>query len=339
LRRFLKQTASWSVVLVLVSVLAVNFVIRLVKADQKSVLTSDGIAGGLATQSEPALAGSLNLAVNINNDSSDDGLAGFVLLDSSVILDPTNPLNTVLPTRDGLMIYQVQPGDTISKIAAKFDISKDSIFWNNPGLLSSFIKPGQEIIILPVEGVLYETKEGDTLDTIAGLYGVSSEEIKNFNPNFQELLQVTGNKLIIPHGRPLKKNTFVSRWPGDFLDLGNYFASPTTGWNWGRLHDYNAVDIANRCGTPVYAAAEGLVIEVGAIGEWNNGYGNYIKIEHPNKTYTRYAHLDELLVEKGKYVLQGAEIGLMGNTGNTHGPTGCHLHFEVYGAKNNFGKY
>lgn len=339
LRRFLKQTASWSVVLVLVSVLAVNFVIRLVKADQKSVLTSDGIAGGLATQSEPALAGSLNLAVNINNDSSDDGLAGFVLLDSSVILDPTNPLNTVLPTRNGLMIYQVQPGDTISKIAAKFDISKDSIFWNNPGLLSSFIKPGQEIIILPVEGVLYETKEGDTLDTIAGLYGVSAEEIKNFNPNFQELLQVTGNKLIIPHGRPLKKNTFVSRWPGDFLDLGNYFASPTTGWNWGRLHDYNAVDIANRCGTPVYAAAEGLVIEVGAIGEWNNGYGNYIKIEHPNKTYTRYAHLDELLVEKGKYVLQGAEIGLMGNTGNTHGPTGCHLHFEVYGAKNNFGKY
>ena len=338
MRRFLKQTASWSVVLVLASVLSVNFVIRLVKADQKPVLTSDGIVGGLANQQEPVLAGSLNLAGNYGGAAANE-LAGFILLDSSVILDPTNPLNTILPTRDGLIIYQVQSGDTISKIAAKFDISKDSIFWNNPGLVSSFIKPGQEIIILPVEGVLYETKEGDSLDAIAGLYGISADEIKNFNPNFQKLLQVTGNKLIIPHGRPLKKNTYVSRWAGDFLDLGNYFAIPTTGWNWGRLHDYNAVDIANRCGTPVYAAAEGLIIEIGAINEWNNGYGNYIKIEHPNKTYTLYAHLDEISLNEGKYVLQGAEIGLMGNTGNTHGPTGCHLHFEVYGAKNPFAKY
>ncbi len=140
----------------------------------------------------------------------------------------------------------------------------------------------------------------------------------------------------------MQKNTYVSRWAGDFLDLGNYFASPTTGWNWGRLHDYNAVDIANRCGTPVYAAAEGLVVEVANDDGWNNGYGNYIKIEHPingSKTYTRYAHLSKVLVDKGIYVLQGAEIGLMGNTGNTIGQTGCHLHFEVYGAKNPFGKY
>jgi len=338
LRRFLKQTASWSVVLVFLTILVVNFAIRLAKADQKPVLTSDGIAGGPENQTEPALAGSLNLAA-INNESSQDESIGFVLLDSSVILDPANPLNTILPTREGLMVYQVQPGDTISKIAAKFDIPTDSIFWTNPGLRLSFIKPGQEIVILPVEGVLYTIKEGDTLDSIAGLYGVSAEEIKNYNPKFQELLQGSGSRLIIPHGRPLKTNAYVSQWPGDTLDLGNYFASPTTGWNWGRLHDYNAVDIANQCGTPVYAAAEGLVVEVASNGGWNNGYGNYIKIEHPNKTYTRYAHLSKILVDNGKYVLQGAEIGLMGNTGNTHGPTGCHLHFEVRGAKNPFAKF
>lgn len=337
MRRFLKQTASWSVVLIFSTILIVNYAVRLAKADQKPVLTSDGIAGGLESQTEPALAGSLNLAVAA--DESAPEVSGFILLDSSVILDPANPLNTILPTREGLMVYQVQPGDTISKIAAKFDISVDAIFWTNPGLRSSFIKPGQEIVILPVEGVLYEVKEGDTLDSIAGLYGVSAEEIKNYNPKFQEILQGSGNRLIIPHGRPLQKNTYVSRWSGDFLDLGNYFAIPTTGWNWGRLHDYNAVDIANQCGTPVYAAAEGLVVEIAADDGWNSGYGNYVKIEHPNKTYTRYAHLSKILVDSGKYVLQGAKIGLMGNTGNTHGPTGCHLHFEVYGAKNPFAKF
>jgi len=335
LKRFLKQTVSWSVILIFFTILTVNFAIDLVKADQKPVLSFDGIAGGLENHSEFALAGSLNLAAS--NDEFAPNVSGFILLDSSVILDLANPLNTILPTREGLMIYQVQPGDTISKIAAKFDISVDTIFWANPGLRSSFIKPGQEVVILPVEGVLHEVKENDTLDSIAGLYGVNIEEIKKYNPKFQELLQGLGNRLIIPYGRPLQKNTYVSRWSGDFLDLGNYFAIPTTGRNWGRLHEYNAVDIADQCGTPVYAAAEGLVVEIRE--GWNNGYGNYIKIEHPNKTYTRYAHLNKILVDEGKYVLQGAKIGLMGNTGNTHGPTGCHLHFEVYGAKNPFAKY
>lgn len=333
----MKQTASWSVVLVFISVLMVNFVVRLARADQKPALIAGGVIGGPESQSESVLAGSFNnLAVNDN--SVFGGFAGFVLLDSSVVSDPANPLNTVLPTREGLMIYQIQPGDTVSKISVKFDISTDAIFWTNPGLRSSFIKPGQEIVILPVEGVLHEIKEGDTLDSIAGLYGIDSEEIKKFNVNFQEFLQNPGNRLIIPHGRPLRKTNYVSRWPDDFLDLGNYFAIPTTGWNWGRLHDYNAIDVANQCGTPVYAAAEGLVIETDDIG-WNNGYGGYIKIEHPNKTYTAYAHLNKISVDGGKYVSQGAEIGLMGNTGNTHGPTGCHLHFEVRGAKNPFAKF
>lgn len=282
-----------------------------------------------------SLDGSLSFAAN---PGTADDFLGFILLDSSSLLAPANPVNSVLPTREGLMIYQVQPGDTISEIAAKFDISIDAILWANSGLRSYLIKPGQEIVILPVEGVLYETKEGETLDFIAGLYGANVEEIKKFNPQLQEALGVPGSRIIIPHGRPLRKNTYVSRWTGDFLDLGNYFAAPTTGWNWGQVHDYNAVDIANRCGTPVYAAAEGLVAEADAYG-WNNGYGNYVKIEHPNNTYTLYAHLSKILVDEGKYILQGAAIGQMGNTGNTHGPTGCHLHFEVHGARNPLAKY
>jgi len=319
--------------------LSVNYAVRLAKADPKPFFsTSGGIIGGPENQTEPLLQGSLNSSINNQNNLS-SASPSFVLLDSSVVLDPANPLGTVLPTRDGLMIYQVQSGDTVSKIASKFDISKDSIFWNNSGLLSSSVKKGQEIVILPVEGVLYSTKSGDTLDSIAGLYGVNSGDIKKYNPNFEELLATAGNRLIIPNGKPLQKNTYVSQWPGDTLDLGNYFASPTTGWDWGQLHNYNAVDIANSCGTPVYAAADGLVIAVASDDGWNEGYGNNIEIEHPNGTYTRYAHLNKVLVDQGKYVLQGAEIGLMGNTGNVDGPTGCHLHFEVHGAKNPFAKF
>ncbi len=122
------------------------------------------------------------------------------------------------------------------------------------------------------------------------------------------------------------------------LRLKNYFIQPTTGLNWGILHAHNAVDIANVCGTPVVAAASGVVTEVSSDGSWSGGYGNYILLEHSNGTKTKYAHLQSVAVAIGDEVRQGAGIGTIGATGNVHGPTGCHLHFEIYGAVNPFAK-
>lgn len=71
------------------------------------------------------------------------------------------------------------------------------------------------------------------------------------------------------------------------------------------------------------------------------GAGNYIIIRHnpgdsnqylkycPSQDYTRYYHLDTVGVSVGQSVTQGQQIGTVGNTGNTQGPTGLHLHFEV----------
>jgi len=101
------------------------------------------------------------------------------------------------------------------------------------------------------------------------------------------------------------------------------------------LHNNNAVDIANSCGTPIYAAADGIVISINSGGGWNGGYGNSIKIQHPNGTTTLYAHLSSINITKGASVKQGDFIGKMGSTGKA---TGCHLHFEVNGAKNPFVK-
>lgn len=122
----------------------------------------------------------------------------------------------------------------------------------------------------------------------------------------------------------------------------SYFSPPVSGWNWGIIHENNAIDIANNCGTPVYAAAEGIIVPDQKLGDgsegWNNGYGIFILIEHPNNTETRYAHLEKIISSIGHYVSKGELIGFMGNTGNTHGPTGCHLHFEVLGAENPLAK-
>jgi murein DD-endopeptidase MepM/ murein hydrolase activator NlpD len=189
-------------------------------------------------------------------------------------------------------------------------------------------------VILPVSGVLYDIQPGDTLNSIAEKYSVDVNKIISYNIGLSPSKLENRNTIIIPYAKPLKTSYYTSsalpEYPG-------YFAVPTTGWNWGKLHNYNAVDIANACGTAVYVCAEGLVSEVYTSG-WNGGYGKYILVEHPNSTKTLYAHLDKSIVSVGDYVSQGDVIGYIGNTGKTDGVTGCHLHLEVIGAKNPFAK-
>jgi murein DD-endopeptidase MepM/ murein hydrolase activator NlpD len=94
------------------------------------------------------------------------------------------------------------------------------------------------------------------------------------------------------------------------------------GWRWGRMH--RGIDIAGPVGTPVMAAASGVVVSAG----WNSGgYGNLVDIRHADGSMTRYAHNSRLLVRAGQEVRQGQQIAEMGSTGFSTGP---HLHFEVH---------
>jgi len=105
------------------------------------------------------------------------------------------------------------------------------------------------------------------------------------------------------------------------------FAMPTRGvwtsgfgYRWGVLH--GGIDIANKIGTPILAAADGVVIDVGPTA----GYGAWVKLRHSDGTVTLYGHINSWLVSKGDRVMAGDQIATMGNRGNSTGP---HLHFEV----------
>ena len=301
-----------------------------------------GVVGGpkllaSASQTNSSLSNTFALSANQNSLDSNNSLNSlnnssiYYLTDYNSLQNPNAVLTGIKSAANGILLYKVQKGDTLLSIASDFGISLDTIRWAN-NLKSDHLTPGQELIILPVSGVLHEVKPGDTLESIAQLYSAPMEKIIAFN-NLSGSNLVPGAKIIVPDGRiPKTYKVFAAK--SALPDYPYYYVLPTTGFNWGILHNVNAVDIANNCDTPVVAAAEGLV----ELTAHDNSYGNYIKIQHPNNTETLYAHLNKIVVNAGDYVMQGQLIGYMGNTGYVIGNPGCHLHFEVHGAKNPFAK-
>jgi murein DD-endopeptidase MepM/ murein hydrolase activator NlpD len=88
------------------------------------------------------------------------------------------------------------------------------------------------------------------------------------------------------------------------------------------LRFHTGVDLRAATGSPIHAAAGGVVIEAGRRG----GYGNTVEIDHGHGTTTLYAHASAVLVEKGQRVEPGQTVALVGQTGQATGP---HLHFEL----------
>jgi len=90
-----------------------------------------------------------------------------------------------------------------------------------------------------------------------------------------------------------------------------------------RFRHHPGVDFAAKTGTPIYAAADGIV----KFASYNGGYGRYVSIDHLYGFETRYGHMQQILVRPGQRVKRGDRIGLVGKSGLATAP---HLHFEVH---------
>ncbi len=270
--------------------------------------------------------------LNITQNNSLVGISSPVLISPKVL-----GILGDFEEKKEIFEHIVQPGDNLSKISEKFNISLNTLLWANDLNTNSIIKPGESLIILPISGVLHHVKKGETLSEIAKKYQGDVAEIISFNEIPGEDIFV-GDILIIPDGKLPPKPRYSQSAISQIPLASSYFIFPTQGKISQGLHWYNAVDIANGCGNPVYSAAEGEVLSV-KYG-YNLGAGNYIKILHTNGAVTFYGHLGNILVAASQSVSQGHIIGLIGGKPGTPGAgrsTGCHLHFEVRGARNPFG--
>lgn len=90
----------------------------------------------------------------------------------------------------------------------------------------------------------------------------------------------------------------------------------------GGRRQHKGVDLAGPVGTPIHAAADGVVSRA----DWFSSYGLYVSLEHGGTLQTRYGHMSRLNVAAGQRVHKGDVIGYIGTTGRSTGP---HLHYEV----------
>lgn len=164
-------------------------------------------------------------------------------------------------------------------------------------------------------------------EEIADLYNFNEEQKALLEELMSEEYDDLWSELIGVSGHIIQTNssfvgTGIFAWP---FEHDQYISSqygtridPIS----GEIKTHGGTDIAAPLGTPILAAADGVVVTA----TWSNSYGYYIKIKHDDTYSTLYAHCSALYVSPGVTVKQGQVIADCGSTGYSTGP---HLHFEV----------
>ena len=222
--------------------------------------------------------------------------------------------------------YKVKKGDSVSKIASAFSVSMDAIIASNGITNARSLRVGEALRIPNMDGIPYTVKPGDSLSRISLSMGVPMEAILDANDIQTDVINA-GMTLFIPGARMKREDLRMALGELFIYPLKGAKLSSPFGWRddpiTGVRRHHAAMDLSAPQGTPVKAAMEGRVSSLG----FNATYGNFIILSHPGNFQTMYAHLHTVLVKKGEQVVQGVQIGTVGNTGYSTGP---HLHFAVF---------
>jgi murein DD-endopeptidase MepM/ murein hydrolase activator NlpD len=146
--------------------------------------------------------------------------------------------------------------------------------------------------------------------TLNDLEQITGERTDLLTVMESRLLDQRLKTMMIPTQQPLPGHSVGSRF--------GWRIDPFT----GRQALHTGLDFQGEIGTPILAAAGGVVVTA----ETHPAYGNMVEVDHGNNVITRYAHSSKLLVKKGDLVKRGQRLALVGTTGRSTGP---HLHFEV----------
>ncbi len=290
---------------------------------------------------------------------------GFLFMGNKALAQGENQRGSM----NEIIQYTVQPGDTLSGIATRFDLKTDTLEFANNIADDSKIRVGQTLKIPPVDGLVVNVDKGTNLDDIAKKYKIDKQIIIAQNSLNGEQL-TPGSRLIIPGAKPIvvappvaiakadtTKKGSASKTAPRYASLtppsssstktikkvasegsGASSASGCQGFAWpiagGSRITQRFSSKHNALDIQSYSlAATILAADDGTVElvnyGYSGGYGNTLVVNHGNGYKTRYAHLSEIYVEPGTKVTKGSALGKEGRTGRVYGKTGIHLHFMV----------
>ena len=265
------------------------------------------------------------------------------------------PLADVIDPKKPYVLYETQPGDTVSGVAQKFGITLNSLLINNQHIEDvNLIQKGQLLLVPRKDGILVKAAYDDTVDSLVKQYdNVTANDVIDYKPNaisdpaslsVGDYVLLPGATLkpppppppppppvvasvpsgpIVGTGSPIPSSGGRFGFPlGAFHGVSDPFGVPRGG---GTYHTGIDLDLWGSAlhHSNVFSACDGVVADTEYL---TYSYGYHVIVDCGDGWTTLYAHLSQILVTPGQRVSKGTTVGVSGVTGNT---TGEHLHFEI----------
>jgi len=243
----------------------------------------------------------------IEESYTDESILGtnIFLQDSAVLaVSSPSPPDSINDTqRNGIIIYEVQPGDVLSRIAETFNVSASTILWANNLTNSNYLKAGQKLTILPISGVLYTVKKGDTLEKIVKTYKGDLNKTIDFNGLPANGILAIGQQVIIPDGQGVSvSGTRSYATTAAYANFPRPYATQSHQFPWGQCTWYIAqrryIPWGGNAKTwiyqaPQYGFATGNEPQVGAIMQTRESsyYGHVAYVEAIDGDYVTISEM------------------------------------------------
>lgn len=263
-----------------------------------------------------------------------------------------SPEITSSTSRTEVETYTVVAGETISSIAASFNLKPETVLWANYDLLlddPDFLLTGMELTILPVDGVYHQAGGTDSVQSLAAFFAADPQAIIDWPGNDidpENRVIFLGQWVMVPSGQRALRRRFMPNLPSKAMavDPTEYgtgacpenLSADVSGegeYAWpvddpvvsgdGYWSAHPGLDLTIEIGGDVRAADDGVVVFSG----WSNlGYGNAIMLDHGSGDFTLYGGLSTVVATCGTAVEQGDVIATGGMTGH---PAEPFVHFEL----------
>lgn len=232
---------------------------------------------------------------SIRNQADSDSLLLSIVPNDTTVLAKPQVVATAQKSKNDIVQYVTQPGDTVSSLSDKFHVSAESIRWSN-NLSGNNLAAGIKLSIPPVNGIVYTVKAGDTPASLARKYHSDEGQIITYNDAEINGLQ-PGDQIIVPNGRiapVITYGVYFASYGGNGYDRGYctwYVASKiAVPNNWGNANTWDN-----------YAALSGWTVgrtpRVGAIAQSNRGWAGHVAVVHEvssDGTMIKYSDMNGL---------------------------------------------